>query len=535
MTKDQWTLVQFENVQGVVTMIDSLIDEHFIQPDERLLEVLEELMPLSDLNTWLLFDVEENREMTEIFCRDATDINGEGQWLWISRELMVALFDSYLSLYTVLEGGGEGHRLVNHATDEIVMVEKLGADLDIGDTFFGRVVALEGKNYLFSNAHHHRGEQARDIRATFEEIYGERHLEVDWSYSDGNPELLYLYILTLQEVLGDFSHPGGRDGSDLTRMAKELFSPEDAEDVIHLLDCMEDEFHSLTDRRSIFLDPEFTQFDHILRESARRGNFYSDQLAYSILKLFDRVKEIRGIEGESPSPFELKALLEASTLGFYLRGELERILADVPVTAPLVRYFPKFIDFLEMEEDYLTPRFNLKIWAVKALRAKFPAGRQRNTRRVEERHVPILLIMKKFAFHKGLVFPWVGEVELRFRYKFYDYLSQSQQWNLWISTFFHPEFERDKLPSGVSFGPLTELYESYLRRFGQGERIVVPLDQVKSKEDFLVTEIFGGLGLFTEALTQESQVMEVSELGKEVLRYFGLWEAEERDNMIPLF
>ncbi|MDD7363013.1 MAG: hypothetical protein SPI65_06875 [Peptoniphilus sp.] len=549
MSNTQLWLKTIEDLAAIVDSARYSIPLEEMFEDERLYYPMKESVSDFDMASWLMFDTLENRETTNNlihqFWRHLHEMRGVDPYL-------EKLFDSYLSIYRVNYIAENGiyvqnmafreHAKILQKTDETKMLSE-------GDIFFGRVIESSVGNFAFRIS----SKVPEDMRETFsdnffEMIHMQPQLEGDpdvykQSLKDGNPDLMFLFVLSMEKAredqhdnfIYDWSEGDGEGG--IYRLATEL--SEDSEVAvsdIYVLERLESKL--LIRSGESFEDEGFTDYDGLFEEASREGEFTDDAQLVRMLDIFERgaIEEeneaaAEAIRSARENLLAYKSNLENSVAGIYRSKDLDRAVRAtsgryVPFIAHYDRYLETFLNH-EMEAtktgalnrkslDYLMPLVN-------NVDAK-------ETRTLREGSFPVLVLFRKFAELKGLVARDDERFEVTTRMDQYMQFSQEEKLSLWLTTLLSPHLYAHDLyfrawPVATMWSRFTD--EAYVEKLLTEPSSDTRATRIKAS----IIRMGQDMNLYRLDF-DDRYYATMSPLGEGVLKYIG---ARKRDNVVSLF
>lgn len=545
-----------KTLDDFATIVDSArysisMDEMF--EDEALYEPIREAVSDFDMASWLMFDTLENRETTRglmhQFWRHLHKVRSVDYYL-------EPFFDSYLSIYRVNHVAEKGIYIQNLVIQEpAVMIRKTDVTkvLKEGSLFFGRVLHTESGHYAF----HIANMVPEDLEERFtEKVKSMLNLQPLLSQDpdgylkslkDGNPDLMFLYALGIEQSREDQNEDlyygwidgedDGEEGEDLYSLAAHLgVTREEVMEDIHVLEWMESRLY-ITSGQSMEED-EFTAYDPLIEEAAKEGIFSSDLQLLRVLECL-KVWTKAGTEREAyysvmksqQRLLSLKAHLEQSVGGFYRASEFDRALSTMP---------EEYIPWIAQYDRYLQCFMNHKMEATqtgalnrKSLDMVFPligVMASPGSTHLREGTYPELVFYRAFAELKHMIVLDEGRYMHTTAMERYLELSHQEKLSLWLSTLLHPNLVEaapyfKEWPVGKWWAKLFD--KKYLTSL-----LTVPqAADKKNRIQSLTAQLGQDLQLYRLVYAGEYQV-DLTPLGDAVFRRIG---ALKKDNVVSLF
>lgn len=365
------------------------------------------------------------------------------------------------------------------------------------------------------------------------------------SLKDGNPDLLFLYALGIEQSREDQSEElyygwvdGEEDeGEDLLSLVARLgITREEAVEDIHVLEWMEDRLY-LQSGQSME-DDDFTEYFSLIEKAAEEGIFSSDG---QLLRVLDYLRiwtkagtdrdAYRSVMKAQNQVLSLKAHLENTVHGFYRSAEFDRALSATPEDyiswiAQYDRYLECFVEYsMEATQTGALNRDSLdKIFPLIGVKIS-PKNRY-----IREGSYPELVFYRAFAELKGFIVRDGGRYVHTTQMERYLELSPHEKLSLWLSTLLHPDLEKEapyfkEWRVGEVWTKLEE--ENFLSSL---MKIPQPVDK-KSRIEGLAVQLGQELKLY-RLLYDGRYHVDLTPVGEAVFRRIG---AMEKDNVVPLF
>lgn len=542
------TLADFETIVDSARYSISMDD---LFDDDMLYEPIREIVSDFDMASWLMFDTLENRETTRDlmhqFWRHLHKVRSVEYYL-------EPFFDSYLSIYRVNHVADKGIYIQNIAIEEpAVVIHKTDGTkvLKEGSLFFGRILHTESGHFAF----HIANMVPEDLEERFiGKIKAMMNLQplltqdpegYVKSLKDGNPDLLFLYALGIEQSREDQSEElyygwvdGEEDeGEDLLSLVARLgITREEAVEDIHVLEWMEDRLY-LQSGQSME-DDDFTEYFSLIEKAAEEGIFSSDG---QLLRVLDYLRiwtkagtdrdAYRSVMKAQNQVLSLKAHLENTVHGFYRSAEFDRALSATPEDyiswiAQYDRYLECFVEYsMEATQTGALNRDSLdKIFPLIGVKIS-PKNRY-----IREGSYPELVFYRAFAELKGFIVRDGGRYVHTTQMERYLELSPHEKLSLWLSTLLHPDLEKEapyfkEWRVGEVWTKLEE--ENFLSSL---MKIPQPVDK-KSRIEGLAVQLGQELKLY-RLLYDGRYHVDLTPVGEAVFRRIG---AMEKDNVVPLF
>lgn len=542
------TLDDFETIVDSARYSISMDD---LFDDDMLYEPIRETVSDFDMASWLMFDTLENRETTRDlmhqFWRHLHKVRSVEYYL-------EPFFDSYLSIYRVNHVADKGIYIQNMAIEEpAVVIHKTEGTkvLKEGSLFFGRILHTESGHYAFRIANM----VPEDLEERFmgkiktmmklQPLLSQDPEGYVKSLKDGNPDLLFLYALGIEQSREDQSEElyygwadGEEDeGDDLFGLVARLgITREEAVEDIHVLEWMEDRLY-LQSGQSME-DDDFTEYYPLIEKAAEEGIFSSDEQLLRVLdylRIWTKAGTDRGayrsVVKAQNQALILKAYLGKSVRGFYRSAEFDRALSAtaeeyISWIAQYDRYLECFVEYsMEATQTGALNRDSLdKIFPLIGVKVSS------KNRYIREGSYPELVFYRAFAELKGLIVREGGRYVHTTRMERYLELSPHEKLSLWLSTLLHPQLEKEapyfkEWRVGEVWARLEE--ENFLSSL---MKIPQPVDK-KGRIEGLAVQLGQELKLY-RLLYDGRYHVNLTPVGDAVFRRIG---ALEKDNVVPLF
>lgn len=542
------TLADFETIVDSARYSISMDD---LFDDDMLYEPIRETVSDFDMASWLMFDTLENRETTRDlmhqFWRHLHKVRSVEYYL-------EPFFDSYLSIYRVNHVADKGIYIQNLAIEEpAVVIHKTDGTkvLKEGSLFFGRILHTESGHFAFHIANMVPEDLEERFMGKIKAMMNLQPLLTQdpegyvKSLKDGNPDLLFLYALGIEQSREDQSEElyygwvdGEEDeGEDLLSLVARLgITREEAVEDIHVLEWMEDRLY-LQSGQSME-DDDFTEYFSLIEKAAEEGIFSSDG---QLLRVLDYLRiwtkagtdrdAYRSVMKAQNQVLSLKADLENTVHGFYRSAEFDRALSAMPEEyiswiAQYDRYLECFMDdSMEATQSGALNRDSLdKVFPVVGVKISS------KNRYIREGKFPELVFYRTFAELKGLIVRDGGRYVHTTQMERYLELSPHEKLSLWLSTLLHPDLEKEapyfkEWRVGEVWAKLEE--ENFLSSL---MKIPQPVDK-KSRIEGLAVQLGQELKLY-RLLYDGRYHVNLTPVGDAVFRRIG---AMEKDNVVPLF
>lgn len=542
------TLDDFETIVDSARYSISMDD---LFDDDMLYEPIRETVSDFDMASWLMFDTLENRETTRDlmhqFWRHLHKVRSVEYYL-------EPFFDSYLSIYRVNHVADKGIYIQNMAIEEpAVVIHKTDGTkvLKEGSLFFGRILHTESGHYAFRIANivpedlEERFMGKIKAMMNLQPLLSQDPEGYVKSLKDGNPDLLFLYALGIEQSREDQSEElyygwadGEEDeGDDLFGLVARLgITREEAVEDIHVLEWMEDRLY-LQSGQSME-DDDFTEYYSLIEKAAEEGIFSSDEQLLRVLDYLriwtkagtdrDAYRSVIKVQNQA---LILKAYLEKSVRGFYRSAEFDRALSAtaeeyISWIAQYDRYLECFVEYsMEATQTGALNRDSLdKIFPLIGVKVSS------ENRYIREGSYPELVFYRAFAELKGLIVREGGRYVHTTRMERYLELSPHEKLSLWLSTLLHPELEKEapyfkEWRVGEVWARLEE--ENFLSSL---MKIPQPVDK-KSRIEGLAVQLGQELKLY-RLLYDGRYHVNLTPVGDAVFRRIG---ALEKDNVVSLF
>lgn len=542
------TLADFETIVDSARYSISMDD---LFDDDMLYEPIRETVSDFDMASWLMFDTLENRETTRDlmhqFWRHLHKVRSVEYYL-------EPFFDSYLSIYRVNHVAEKGIYIQNIAIEEpAVVIHKTDGTkvLKEGSLFFGRILHTESGHFVFHIANMVPEDLEERFMGKIKAMMNLQPLLTQdpegyvKSLKDGNPDLLFLYALGIEQSREDQSEElyygwvdGEEDeGEDLLSLVARLgITREEAVEDIHVLEWMEDRLY-LQSGQSME-DDDFTEYFSLIEKAAEEGIFSSDG---QLLRVLDYLRiwtkagtdrdAYRSVMKAQNQVLSLKAHLENTVHGFYRSAEFDRALSATPEDyiswiAQYDRYLECFVEYsMEATQTGALNRDSLdKVFPVVGVKISS------KNRYIREGKFPELVFYRTFAELKGLIVRDRGRYIHTTQMERYLELSPHEKLSLWLSTLLHPDLEKEapyfkEWRVGEVWAKLEE--ENFLSSL---MKIPQPADK-KSRIEGLAVQLGQELKLY-RLLYDGRYHVDLTPVGEAVFRRIG---AMEKDNVVPLF
>ncbi|CAC9931789.1 hypothetical protein PEPNEM18_01092 [Aedoeadaptatus nemausensis] len=542
------TLADFETIVDSARYSISMDD---LFDDDMLYEPIRETVSDFDMASWLMFDTLENRETTRDlmhqFWRHLHKVRSVEYYL-------EPFFDSYLSIYRVNHVAEKGIYIQNIAIEEpAVVIHKTDGTkvLKEGSLFFGRILHTESGHFAFHIANMVPEDLEERFMGKIKAMMNLQPLLTQdpegyvKSLKDGNPDLLFLYALGIEQSREDQSEElyygwvdGEEDeGEDLLSLVARLgITREEAVEDIHVLEWMEDRLY-LQSGQSME-DDDFTEYFSLIEKAAEEGIFSSDG---QLLRVLDYLRiwtkagtdrdAYRSVMKAQNQVLSLKAHLENTVHGFYRSAEFDRALSATPEDyiswiAQYDRYLECFVEYsMEATQTGALNRDSLdKIFPLIGVKIS-PKNRY-----IREGSYPELVFYRAFAELKGFIVRDGGRYVHTTQMERYLELSPHEKLSLWLSTLLHPDLEKEapyfkEWRVGEVWTKLEE--ENFLSSL---MKIPQPVDK-KSRIEGLAVQLGQELKLY-RLLYDGRYHVDLTPVGEAVFRRIG---AMEKDNVVPLF
>lgn len=542
------TLADFETIVDSARYSISMDD---LFDDDMLYEPIRETVSDFDMASWLMFDTLENRETTRDlmhqFWRHLYKVRSVEYYL-------EPFFDSYLSIYRVNHVADKGIYIQNMAIEEpAVVIHKTDGTkvLKEGSLFFGRILHTESGHYAFHIANMVPEELEERFMGKIKAMMNLQPLLTQdpegyvKSLKDGNPDLLFLYALGIEQSREDQNEElyygwadGEEDeGEDLLGLVARLgITREEAVEDIHVLEWMEDRLY-LESGQSME-DDDFTEYFSLIEKAAEEGIFSSDG---QLLRVLDYLKiwtkagterdAYRSVMKAQNQALNLKAHLEKSVRGFYRSAEFDRALSAM--SEDYISWIAQYDRYLECFVEYSMEATQTGALNRDSLDKIFPLiGVKVSTknRYIREGSYPELVFYRAFAELKGFIVRDGGRYVHTTQMERYLELSPHEKLSLWLSTLLHPDLEKEapyfkEWRVGEVWAKLEE--ENFLSSL---MKIPQPVDK-KSRIEGLAVQLGQELKLY-RLLYDGRYHVDLTPLGDAVFRRIG---AMEKDNVVPLF
>lgn len=542
------TLADFETIVDSARYSISMDD---LFDDDMLYEPIRETVSDFDMASWLMFDTLENRETTRDlmhqFWRHLHKVRSVEYYL-------EPFFDSYLSIYRVNHVADKGIYIQNIAIEEpAVVIHKTDGTkaLKEGSLFFGRILHTESGHFAFHIANMVPEDLEERFMGKIKAMMNLQPLLTQdpegyvKSLKDGNPDLLFLYALGIEQSREDQSEElyygwvdGEEDeGEDLLSLVARLgITREEAVEDIHVLEWMEDRLY-LQSGQSME-DDDFTEYFSLIEKAAEEGIFSSDG---QLLRVLDYLRiwtkagtdrdAYRSVMKAQNQVLSLKADLENTVHGFYRSAEFDRALSAMPEEyiswiGEYDRYLECFMDdSMEATQSGALNRDSLdKVFPVVGVKISS------KNRYIREGKFPELVFYRTFAELKGFIVRDRGRYIHTTQMERYLELSPHEKLSLWLSTLLHPDLEKEapyfkEWRVGEVWAKLEE--ENFLSSL---MKIPQPADK-KSRIEGLAVQLGQELKLY-RLLYDGRYHVDLTPAGDAVFRRIG---AMEKDNVVPLF
>ena len=542
------TLADFETIVDSARYSISMDD---LFDDDMLYEPIRETVSDFDMASWLMFDTLENRETTRDlmhqFWRHLHKVRSVEYYL-------EPFFDSYLSIYRVNHVADKGIYIQNLAIEEpAVVIHKTDGTkvLKEGSLFFGRILHTESGHFAFHIANMVPEDLEERFMGKIKAMMNLQPLLTQdpegyvKSLKDGNPDLLFLYALGIEQSREDqneelyYGWVDGeeQEGEDLLSLVARLgITREEAVEDIHVLEWMEDRLY-LQSGQSME-DDDFTEYFSLIEKAAEEGIFSSDG---QLLRVLDYLRiwtkagtdrdAYRSVMKAQNQVLSLKADLENTVHGFYRSAEFDRALSAMPEEyiswiAQYDRYLECFMDdSMEATQSGALNRDSLdKVFPVVGVKISS------KNRYIREGKFPELVFYRTFAELKGLIVRDRGRYIHTTQMERYLELSPHEKLSLWLSTLLHPDLEKEapyfkEWRVGEVWTKLEE--ENFLSSL---MKIPQPVDK-KSRIEGLAVQLGQELKLY-RLLYDGRYHVDLTPVGEAVFRRIG---AMEKDNVVPLF
>ena len=542
------TLADFETIVDSARYSISMDD---LFDDDMLYEPIRETVSDFDMASWLMFDTLENRETTRDlmhqFWRHLHKVRSVEYYL-------EPFFDSYLSIYRVNHVAEKGIYIQNIAIEEpAVVIHKTDGTkvLKEGSLFFGRILHTESGHFVFHIANMVPEDLEERFMGKIKAMMNLQPLLTQdpegyvKSLKDGNPDLLFLYALGIEQSREDQSEElyygwvdGEEDeGEDLLSLVARLgITREEAVEDIHVLEWMEDRLY-LQSGQSME-DDDFTEYFSLIEKAAEEGIFSCDG---QLLRVLDYLRiwtkagtdrdAYRSVMKAQNQVLSLKAHLENTVHGFYRSAEFDRALSATPEEyiswiAQYDRYLECFVEYsMEATQTGALNRDSLdKVFPVVGVKISS------KNRYIREGKFPELVFYRTFAELKGLIVRDRGRYIHTTQMERYLELSPHEKLSLWLSTLLHPDLEKEapyfkEWRVGEVWAKLEE--ENFLSSL---MKIPQPADK-KSRIEGLAVQLGQELKLY-RLLYDGRYHVDLTPVGEAVFRRIG---AMEKDNVVPLF
>lgn len=542
------TLADFETIVDSARYSISMDD---LFDDDMLYEPIRETVSDFDMASWLMFDTLENRETTRDLMHQF--------WRHLHKERSVEyylepFFDSYLSIYRVNHVADKGIYIQNIAIEEpAVVIHKTDGTkvLKEGSLFFGRILHTESGHFAFHIANMVPEDLEERVMGKIKAMMNLQPLLTQdpegyvKSLKDGNPDLLFLYALGIEQSREDQSEEfyydwvdGEEDeGEDLLSLVARLgITREEAVEDIHVLEWMEDRLY-LQSGQSME-DDDFTEYFSLIEKAAEEGIFSSDG---QLLRVLDYLRiwtkagtdrdAYRSVMKAQNQVLSLKAHLENTVHGFYRSAEFDRALSAMPEDyiswiGEYDRYLECFMDdSMEATQSGALNRDSLdKIFPVVGVKISS------KNRYIREGRFPELVFYRTFAELKGFIVRDGRRYTHTTQMERYLELSPHEKLSLWLSTLLHPDLEKEapyfkEWRVGEVWAKLEE--ENFLSSLMKNPQ---PADK-KSGIEGLAVQLGQELKLY-RLLYDGRYHVNLTPVGEAVFRRIG---AMEKDNVVPLF
>ena len=542
------TLADFETIVDSARYSISMDD---LFDDDMLYEPIRETVSDFDMASWLMFDTLENRETTRDlmhqFWRHLHKVRSVEYYL-------EPFFDSYLSIYRVNHVAEKGIYIQNIAIEEpAVVIHKTDGTkvLKEGSLFFGRILHTESGHFVFHIANMVPEDLEERFMGKIKAMMNLQPLLTQdpegyvKSLKDGNPDLLFLYALGIEQSREDQSEElyygwvdGEEDeGEDLLSLVARLgITREEAVEDIHVLEWMEDRLY-LQSGQSME-DDDFTEYFSLIEKAAEEGIFSCDG---QLLRVLDYLRiwtkagtdrdAYRSVMKAQNQVLSLKAHLENTVHGFYRSAEFDRALSAMPEDyiswiGEYDRYLECFMDdSMEATQTGALNRDSLdKVFPVVGVKISS------ENRHIREGKFPELVFYRTFAELKGFIVRDGGRYIHTTQMERYLELSPHEKLSLWLSTLLHPDLEKEapyfkEWRVGEVWAKLEE--ENFLSSL---MKIPQPADK-KSRIEGLAVQLGQELKLY-RLLYDGRYHVDLTPVGDAVFRRIG---AMEKDNVVPLF
>lgn len=541
------TLADFETIVDSARYSISMDD---LFDDDMLYEPIRETVSDFDMASWLMFDTLENRETTRDLMHQF--------WHHLHKVRSVEyylepFFDSYLSIYRVNHVADKGIYIQNIAIEEpAVVIHKTDGTkvLKEGSLFFGRILHTESGHFAFHIANMVPEDLEERFMGKIKAMMNLQPLLIQdpegyvKSLKDGNPDLLFLYALGIEQSREDQSEElyydwvdGEEDeGEDLLSLVARLgITREEAVEDIHVLEWMEDRLY-LQSGQSME-DDDFTEYFSLIEKAAEEGIFSSDG---QLLRVLDYLRiwtkagtdrdAYRSVMKAQNQVLSLKAHLENTVHGFYRSAEFDRALSAMPEDyiswiGEYDRYLECFMDdSMEATQSGALNRDSLdKVFPVVGVKISS------KNRYIREGRFPELVFYRTFAELKGFIVRDGRRYTHTTQMERYLELSPHEKLSLWLSTLLHPDLEKEapyfkEWRVGEVWAKLEENFLSSLMKNPQ------PADK-KSGIEGLAVQLGQELKLY-RLLYDGRYHVDLTPVGEAVFRRIG---AMEKDNVVPLF
>lgn len=542
------TLADFEAIVDSARYSISMDD---LFDDDMLYEPIRETVSDFDMASWLMFDTLENRETTRDlmhqFWRHLHKVRSVEYYL-------EPFFDSYLSIYRVNHVADKGIYIQNIAIEEpAVVIHKTDGTkvLKEGSLFFGRILHTESGHFAFHIANMVPEDLEERFTGKIKAMMNLQPLLTQdpegyvKSLKDGNPDLLFLYALGIEQSREDQSEElyydwvdGEEDeGEDLLSLVARLgITREEAVEDIHVLEWMEDRLY-LQSGQSME-DDDFTEYFSLIEKAAEEGIFSSDG---QLLRVLDYLRiwtkagtdrdAYRSVMKAQNQVLSLKAHLENTVHGFYRSAEFDRALSAMPEDyiswiGEYDRYLECFMDdSMEATQSGALNRDSLdKVFPVVGVKISS------KNRYIREGRFPELVFYRTFAELKGFIVRDGRRYTHTTQMERYLELSPHEKLSLWLSTLLHPDIEKEapyfkEWRVGEVWAKLEE--ENFLSSLMKNPQ---PADK-KSGIEGLAVQLGQELKLY-RLLYDGRYHVNLTPVGEAVFRRIG---ALEKDNVVPLF
>ena len=542
------TLADFETIVDSARYSISMDD---LFDDDTLYEPIRETVSDFDMASWLMFDTLENRETTRDlmhqFWRHLHKVRSVEYYL-------EPFFDSYLSIYRVNHVADKGIYIQNVAIEEpAVVIHKTDGTkvLKEGSLFFGRILHTESGHYAFHIANMVPEDLEERFMGKIKAMMNLQPLLTQdpegyvKSLKDGNPDLLFLYALGIEQSREDQSEElyygwadGEEDeGEDLLGLVARLgITRQEAVEDIHVLEWLEDRLY-LQSGQSME-DDDFTEYFSLLEKAAEEGIFSSDEQLLRVLdylKIWTKVgtdrDAYRSVMKAQNQVLSLKAHLEKTVHGFYRAAEFDRALSAMP--EEYISWIAEYDHYLECFMDDSMEATQTGALNRDSLDKVFPVVGVKissKNRYIREGKFPELVFYRTFAELKGLIVRDRGRYIHTTQMERYLELSPHEKLSLWLSTLLHPDLEKEapyfkEWRVGEVWAKLEE--ENFLSSL---MKIPQPVDK-KSRIEGLAVQLGQELKLY-RLLYDGRYHVDLTPVGDAVFRRIG---AMEKDNVVPLF